>query len=227
MIIQRKASERGHVKLDWLNAYHSFSFGSYFDPKWMRFSKLRVLNEDLISSQSGFPSHTHANMEIITFVIEGELEHKDSMGNKGVIKPNEIQVMSAGRGIEHSEFNPQKTKSTKSLQVWIEPKDFDIKPAYQKHTYINKENELISLISNENEEVISINQEMSLDLAHFRDHSKIIKLDTKLSYWIQCFDGEFTCNHLKCCPGDGIGIEEERSIYIQAQKASFLLFKLP
>ena len=135
MITKREAKERGHVNWKWLNAFYSFSFGSYFDPKWMGFKALRVINDDFIDEGYGFPTHPHRNMEIITFIIEGALEHKDVLGNHSIIRPGEIQVMSAGSGIEHSEYNPNKDQKTRSLQIWIKPNVMDITPSYQQYKF--------------------------------------------------------------------------------------------
>ncbi|MGD8556564.1 MAG: pirin family protein [Chromatiales bacterium] len=130
----RRAAERGHFENSWLNANHSFSFGEYYDPQNMGYSNLRVLNDDTIAPNGGFPTHPHDNMEIVTYVLSGALEHKDSMGNGSIIQPGDVQRMSAGTGIRHSEFNPSPDEPVKLLQIWLRPNTLGVEPEYsQKH----------------------------------------------------------------------------------------------
>ncbi len=148
------ASERGTNDIGWLKANFSFSFGPYYNPEKIRFGALRVLNDDVIAPGRGFGSHPHDNMEIITIVLEGALEHKDSMGNSGIIKAGEVQVMSAGTGIMHSEFNPSDTEATSSLQIWVYPKLRDVAPRYDQKSFSNimRKNQFTILISPEKSE---------------------------------------------------------------------------
>jgi quercetin 2,3-dioxygenase len=132
MITIRRSSERGHFDHKWLDTYHTFSFGQYYDPNFMGFRALRVINEDVVRQGRGFGMHPHDNMEIITYILEGELAHKDSTGSSGVIRPGEVQRMSAGRGITHSEANPSATTPVHLLQIWIEPNAQDIEPEYEQ-----------------------------------------------------------------------------------------------
>ena len=134
MIKIRRSHERGRAQLDWLDSWHTFSFGEYHDPNQMGFRTLRVINEDRVQPSKGFGTHPHRDMEIVTYVLEGELEHKDSMGSGGVIRPGELQRMSAGSGVTHSEFNHSKDSAVHLLQIWIQPKARGIKPSYEQKT---------------------------------------------------------------------------------------------
>ena len=135
MLTLRKAEERGHTDLGWLNSYHTFSFGGYHDPRHMGFRALRVLNDDRVAAGKGFGAHGHRDMEILSYVLEGGLAHKDSMGEQHVLGPNEVQAMSAGSGVIHSEFNASATSPTHFLQIWIVPAVEDLKPSYQQFAY--------------------------------------------------------------------------------------------
>lgn len=135
MITMRQRDERGHTQIDWLNSYHTFSFGDYFDPRHMGFSDLRVINDDYVEPGQGFATHGHQNMEIITYVLEGTLAHKDSLDNGSLICPGEVQRMSAGSGIRHSEFNPSDTEQVHLLQIWILPERKGLQPSYEQKAF--------------------------------------------------------------------------------------------
>ena len=151
MLTLKNKSQRGQTKLDWLDSKHSFSFGDYYDPDNKGFRELRVINEDIIAPGGGFPFHDHQNMEIITYLLDGELEHKDSLGNGSIIKVGDIQIMSAGKGITHSEFNHSKTKPVHLLQIWINPNKQDLSPTYQQHSFSEDERngKLLLVLSND------------------------------------------------------------------------------
>jgi redox-sensitive bicupin YhaK (pirin superfamily) len=153
MITIRKSKDRGHPKIFWLDSQHTFSFGSYYDPAFVNFGPLRVINEDKVLPAQGFGAHYHKDMEIISYVLKGSLEHKDSLGTGSIISPGEVQVMRAGTGITHSEFNPSKDTLTHFLQIWIVPEQNDLPPAYQQKNFqdIRKEGQLTLLVSPEGE----------------------------------------------------------------------------
>ena len=147
MITVRKSEERGHFDLAWLDTYHTFSFDQYYDPAHMHFRSLRVINEDRVAPAKGFPTHSHRDMEIITYILSGELEHRDSMGNGGVLRPGDVQRMSAGTGVAHSEFNPSETTSVHLLQIWIMPRARNLPPAYEQKYFSENDGSLAFVAS--------------------------------------------------------------------------------
>lgn len=230
MMTLRKSNERGQLKIDWLNAKHSFSFGSYFDPKWMGVGHLRVINEDIIAENGGFDTHPHRNMEIISFVIEGEIEHKDSKGHQEIIGPGEIQIMSAGKGIYHSEFNPSSDKKTKMLQIWIEPNVKDTEPSYQKLDYGDTINGPVLLASPDFEFGKGrILQDAKVYYANYHCGDWHLDLDSKRKYWIQVVSGDGQINNTELEGGDGLFLEDEKECHLKILKdesLKFLLFEL-
>jgi redox-sensitive bicupin YhaK (pirin superfamily) len=229
MLKVRKANERGHVKHSWLDSYHTFSFGSYFDPENMGFKNLRVINDDIIDEGMGFATHPHRDMEIITFMIDGTVEHKDSMGNIKQVQAGEIQVMSAGSGIQHSEYNPSKDEKTRLYQIWIEPKHKGVEPSYSQVSYQErkKPNELTLLVSGNGEEnSLPINQDAKIYLGHL-DESNSIELNPSRPMWIQMITGTLAVNGEVLGDADGLAIENEEKLeMVGNSKSEFLVFEL-
>jgi redox-sensitive bicupin YhaK (pirin superfamily) len=230
MLRLRPSKERGYNKIDWLESYHSFSFGSYFDRHHMNFRSLRVINEDWIQPSSGFPTHPHDNMEIITYLIEGRLAHKDSMGNLEEILPGEIQCMSAGTGITHSEFNPSDTELTHLYQIWLMPAEKNIKPGYQQIRYDQAAPGQLVLLASQTprDGAVFINQDVDLYRAELTQGQEL-KFDLRAGrgIWLQLVKGELDVNGELMQTGDALAIEDEPGLVITTDsQAEFLLFDL-
>lgn len=230
MITVRKSEERGKADHGWLKTYHTFSFAAYFDRNHTKYRSLRVINEDWIRGGEGFGTHPHENMEIITYIIDGELEHKDSMGNGSVIRKGELQRMTAGTGVTHSEFNPS-TEETHLLQIWIYPERADLQPSYEQHDFsaLRKPNELTLLASQcGKNESLTVHQDVRLFGGLLEAGQRLDYTITIYRYaWIQVIRGRLEVNGTALKQGDGAAIEDERVILINAQEdAEFLLFDL-
>ncbi|MGI9535249.1 MAG: pirin family protein [Thermodesulfobacteriota bacterium] len=233
MIKVRKSEERGHVNFGWLDSYHSFSFGNYYDPEYMGYSKLRVINEDWIKGGGGFDSHPHRDMEIITYVMEGALKHKDSMGNTSVIEKNDLQKMTAGRGVLHSEYNNSDTDEVHLLQIWIQPDKMGLKPSYvQNHIERESIEGKLKLVATGNKYInngtIHISQDTDLYIASF-EKGQTVKhsFDNSRNVWIQVTNGSLSLLGKTIESGDGAAINDESEIEITAdQNAEFLLFDM-
>jgi len=232
MIHIRRSAERGRTQLSWLDGQHSFSFGHYYDPHQMGFGVLRVINEDRVAPGGGFATHPHSNMEIITVVLSGELAHRDSLGNGSVIRPGEVQRMSAGNGIEHSEFNASQTIPVHLLQIWIQPNRLNSSPNYAQQSFPKEQrhNRLCLVVSSDGQEgSLVILQDAKLYVAS-------LQIDKSLTYdfaenrrgWIQVTSGTIEVNKTLLNAGDGAGIEQEEMLTLRAsQDTDFLLFDLP
>lgn len=213
MYILRPANERGHTDTGWLDSWHTFSFGEYYDPRYMGFSDLRVINDDTVDPGNGFGTHPHDNMEIISIVLDGELEHKDSMGNGTVIKKGEIQEMSAGSGITHSEFNPSPDKPVHFLQIWIIPNIQDLKPSYQQKKFdkrvLTNQLQLVVSPDGRNDSII-ISQDAEL-YQTLLEEDKTTGFDVykNRKVWIQVAEGAVTVNDHPLVAGDGLAIIDE------------------
>lgn len=232
MIKIRKSSDRGNAERGWLHSRHTFSFAEYHDPEHMGFGVLRVINEDQIEPGTGFGTHGHQDMEIISYVIEGALEHQDSMGNKTIIKPGEIQRMSAGTGVRHSEHNHSKEMKTHFLQIWIFPDKKDYEPSYGQ---MNFESNMVNsnfalLISNHGRDgSITINQDADVYLGRTTTASEITH-NTQMNrgIWIQLIKGSLSVLGHTLEAGDGAAISNVSQVAMHTQaNAEFLLFDMP
>ena len=232
MITIRRSRARGRRELGWLSARHSFSFGSYHDPRWMGFRHLRVLNEDWIQPKRGFPMHPHRDMEIITYVLEGALEHKDSVGNQGVIRPWQVQRMSAGRGIRHSEFNASREEPVHLLQIWLLPDRRGHKPSYEDRTFpAEARRNRLALVASPNGEhgSVTIHQDARMYASVLeKDRTLEYPMDPRRYAWLQVASGSLKLGDQALGEGDGAAIQREKKLQIKALEGTeFLLFDLP
>ena len=230
-VTKRASEERGETDIGWLNSRHSFSFGGYMDPAYVGFRNLRVINEDKVAAGKGFGRHPHRLMEIISYVIEGELKHEDSMGNGRVIKAGEFQYMSAGTGVSHSELNPQHDKPTHFLQIWIQPNDGGGEPRYQDFDTAEKRvKNGLSLLASPDGEAGSAEIRQTAQI-YFGDleSGAIIDVPANETYpyaWIQMIKGGVTVGDVDLAAGDGAAIEGSAFTIDGSEAAEFLLFRL-
>ena len=224
----RRASERGQVNMGWLQSNHSFSFGSYYDAKHMGVSVLRVINDDVVKPGQGFGTHGHKDMEIISYVIEGELKHKDSTGNTYVVPAGDVQLMSAGSGIRHSEFNASKSKKVNFLQIWIQPNVNNVKPGYQQTTIEQKE-QLTPIVTPKGEGgALSIHQDASIyRLALSSGDTFTLKTEQRMGY-LHVVKGGFKVGQQYFSAGDAFAVDAHESTNIEADESvEALWFDLP
>lgn len=232
MIQLRSSEARGRGKLNWLDSYFSFSFAEYYDPAHMNFSALRVINEDYIAPNQGFATHGHQNMEIVTYVLEGELEHKDSIGNGSIIRPGDVQRMSAGKGILHSEFNPSVDTPVHLLQIWITPNQFGFDPSYEQKFFTpeDKKGRLKLVASPDGQQgSVTIHQDAYIYASVLAEGETVTHGLSNRRAWLQMTKGSLSLNDKTLKAGDGAGISQEEKITIigQASETEFLLFDLP
>lgn len=232
MLTKRYRDERGPTDAGWLKSMHSFSFGHYQDPDHMGFGPLRVINEDRVAPGAGFGAHPHSNMEIISYVIKGGLAHKDSMGNGSTIKPGDIQIMSAGTGVAHSEYNASDNEEVHFLQIWIIPNAQDEAPDYQQTSFAPEDmhNKFRVVISPDGEnDSLRIKQDARMLAGKFGDgHTTVFETRPGRRYWLQMVQGIAEVNGEKMAAGDGLAIENEKSIIITSgTDTEILLFDLP
>lgn len=231
MVTIRRSNDRGGGDYGWLKTRHSFSFSDYLDPEWMGFRSLRVINEDWVAPQGGFPPHPHRDMEIITYVLSGQLEHRDSLGTGSVILPGDGQRMTAGRGIRHSEANPSTTAPVHLLQIWILPDRQGHEPGYEQKSFpeSEKRGKLRLVASNDGAEgSVKINQDAKLFVTLLASGDEVThSFGSKRFGWLQVAKGEVELNGLVLSQGDGAAISDERLAKIKALKdAEVLLFDL-
>jgi len=233
MIEIRKAQDRGHSHIDWLDSYHTFSFGEYYDPDHIQFGYLRVINEDRIKPSMGFGTHPHRDMEIITVMLEGELAHKDNIGNGSVIKKGDIQKMTAGSGIMHSEFNNSDSVEAHLLQIWITPNRMGLTPGYEQISIDDLDNtDEIKLIAsgkvNKGNGIININQDIELFLGRL-DKNRKVEFSTENSnkIWVQLISGQMSINGKELSAGDGAAINKTAILNFESkEKSEFLIFEM-
>ncbi|MEO5666683.1 MAG: pirin family protein [Bdellovibrionota bacterium] len=234
MTYLRKSEDRGHVQAGWLDSRHTFSFGDYFDPKHMSFKSLRVINEDYIAGGNGFGAHPHKDMEIITYMVSGALKHKDSTGQEGVIVPGEVQMMTAGRGIVHSEVNASPADKAHLLQIWIHPKERGLEPSYQQKNFSEElkpdSKEWTLLVSPHDSKTdlnsLKIHQDLRLWARKFGEGESLQKeLDRSSSVWVQVVSGTLEWEGQTLSAGDGLGIDTLGILKLHAKsKGEVLLF---
>jgi redox-sensitive bicupin YhaK (pirin superfamily) len=232
MIRVRKSEERGAFNFGWLDTKHTFSFGDYYDPQFLGFSALRVINEDEVAAGKGFPTHGHRDMEIVTYILEGALEHKDSLGTGSVIKPGDIQRMTAGTGVQHSEFNPSKGDPTKLLQIWILPEKKNLAPSYEQiNVPVSERQSRLRLVGSRDgrDGSVTIHQDVELYATLLKANDHITHaLKPQRAAWIQVAYGEVEVNGVPLKDGDGAAVTKETALELKATSAAeLLLFDLP
>jgi len=229
-MIIRKADERGHASHGWLDTWHSFSFADYYDPQWMGFRSLRVINDDLVMPGMGFGTHPHRDMEIITYILSGSLEHKDSMGNGRIIRTGEVQYMSAGTGVQHSEFNPSPDEAVHLLQIWIQPDSKGLAPRYAEKSFANAAAGALHLVASKTGRDGSIAIRQDADLWLIKPgvgDSVTCELASGRHAWLHVAEGELTLNGKNLSGGDAAVFDRATSIELVATSPSqVLLFDL-
>lgn len=231
MLQVRKSIERGRANHGWLKTQHTFSFANYFDPNFMGFRSLRVINEDYIAGGRGFGKHPHNDMEIITYLVSGSLQHQDTMGNTAIIKPGEVQKLSAGTGMMHSEMNNQPFTETHLFQIWIQPNRTGDAPSYGQRSFAKElaERRLVLTISGDGRDgSIQIQQDADMYIARLEaGDEREFKLRKKRGAWIQVVKGSFDINGSRLSAGDGLAVEEEGVLNFKAlENGEFILFDL-
>ena len=231
MIKIRRSNERGHANHGWLDTYHTYSFADYYDPQNMGFRDLRVINEDFVAPGRGFPKHGHRDMEIITYVIDGELSHRDSMGNGETIRPHEVQRMTAGTGVLHSEYSSP-TDKTHLLQIWILPEKQNLQPGYEQKLFAPEEKQgQLRLVASKggDDGSVHINQDVKLYASILNEGESVTReLNAGRHAWVQLVSGSLNVNGETLSPGDGAAVSGESALKLRsgADQTEFLLFDL-
>ncbi len=228
----KKSNERGQAEHGWLKSYHSFSFADYYDPKNIHFGPLRVINEDYIAGGMGFGTHPHADMEIISYPVAGGIRHRDSMGNEGVVRPGEIQYMSAGTGVQHSEHNASQTEEAHLLQIWIMPDQKGVTPRYGQKSFIKEleTQKLVCLASPDGRNgSIAIHQNANVYASRLKANNEFkLDLPEYRRIWVQAIRGSIAVDKQKLEPGDAASAKDIREVLFKAdQDSEFLVFELP
>lgn len=230
MISIRRSNQRGSANFGWLNSKHTFSFGNYYDERQMGFSALRVINDDRVAADSGFDTHGHRDMEIISYVLDGEIAHKDSAGNVATLPPGEFQLMSAGSGIRHSEFNPSPTKELHFLQIWIQPNVYGQTPGYQQKDFGSQKGLTLAISPDGEAGSLVIKQDARLyQLLLDGNTTAELPASAKRKYYVHVINGELAIEGEIVKPGDGAKIEDINSLVMVAQQKAVkaLVFDLP
>lgn len=231
MMQVRRSEDRGHAEHGWLDSYHTFSFADYYDPSFMGFRDLRVINEDRVAAGTGFPTHGHRDMEILTYIIAGALQHKDTLGTTSVIRPGEVQRMSAGRGIQHSEFNPSPHEPVHLLQIWIQPSRHGVEPQYEQKDFSSGLNSgALTLLASPmgRDGSLTIHQDVELWGARWAGPNELkFTLRPGRYAWLQLVSGALELNETALGGGDGVAVGAENELRLKtASTAEFLLFDL-
>jgi len=226
MLQIRRKNERGHFDHGWLDTYHTFSFSEYHDPAHMGFRSLRVINEDRVAPGQGFGMHGHREMEIVTIVLAGALEHRDSLGNGEVLRPGELQRMSAGTGIRHSEFNPSATDPVHLYQIWLQPSRKNLAPSYEQKAFAPTGNNDFRLVASPDgrDGALAIHQDAELFLADVSEGANLVRpLRPGRAAWLQVLHGNVTLNGQALVAGDGVAVVDEAALEVHANAESKLL----
>jgi quercetin 2,3-dioxygenase len=227
MITRRPAGERGQTRTDWLDSRHTFSFNRYYDPRYSGFRDLLVINEDFVAPAAGFGAHSHSDMEIITYIVSGALQHRDSMGNSSIIRPGEVQRMSAGTGVTHSEFNTSPDEQTHLLQIWILPERKGMTPSYEQREFAAEERRgRLRVIASRagREDSVTVHQDVELYGATLAEGDEVaFEFRPGRNAWVQLVEGSLRVNDVELKAGDGAAISDEERLSIRADAPSELL----
>ena len=230
MIKVRPSKERGHNREDWLETHHTFSFHNYYDPEQMGYSDLRVINEDTVAANRGFGMHPHKDMEIVTLVTEGQLEHQDNMGNRDVIGPYQLQRMTAGKGVWHSEANPSSDEPVHLFQIWIYPEENGLEPGYEIRSFEDAPENTLTLMASPNGDdgAAVLHQDAQLYLGRYTAGAEEnLEINPDRHIWLQVIKGKLSLNGTGIETGDGVAIEKEQTLHLHVEEDSeFLMFDL-